>query len=196
MNRNPEIDDYIAGSGEFAQPILNKLRKLIHETHPDIEETIKWGMPNFEYKGLLVNMAAFKSHCSFGFWKQKLIKGLESESKSMGDFGKIKSLNDLPSDEIVLKLMEEAFDLNERGIKLPKKSKIKKELIIPDYLVEILVGNRKAKSVFDGFSYSHQKEYVEWIVEAKRESTRENRIVQMLKWLEEGKHRNWKYENC
>jgi len=196
MNRNPKIDDYIANSAEFAQPILTKLRSLVHQAHPDIEESIKWGMPIFEYKGMLFNMAAFKQHCSFGFWKHKIIKGLDSGEEGMGSFGKIKSMEDLPSDEVMLMLMKEAVELNEKGIKVPKTVKPKTPLIIPDYLIEVLKDNPKAAQTFNDFSPSHKKEYVEWIVEAKREATREKRINQMIEWLLEGKHRNWKYENC
>ena len=196
MNKNPKIDDYIANSAEFAQPILIKLRDLVHQAHPDIEETIKWGMPNFGYKGMLFNMASFKAHCSFGFWKEKLIDGLVDNNMGMGSFGKIKSLNDLPSDDLILMFMKEAVDLNERGVKLPKSTKEKKELIIPKYFTEALSGNPKAEEVFNGFSYSHKKEYLEWITEAKRVATREKRINQMLDWLTEGKRKNWKYENC
>lgn len=195
MKKNPKIDDYIANSAEFAQPILMKLRVLIHEAHPDIEESIKWGMPSFDYKGIVCHIAAFKTHCSFGFMKYKLIKGLE-ENGGMNSFGKLKSVEDLPSDEVILMYIKEAVDLNERGIKLPKKPKIKKELEVPDYLIEILNKNPKANQVFNDFSYSHKKEYIEWIVDAKREATREKRMNQMLEWLAEGKHRNWKYENC
>ncbi len=194
--KNPKVDEYIAESANFAQPILSRLRDLVHESHPDIEESIKWGMPNFEYKGMLFNMASFKQHCSFGFWKQKLIKGLDSSVDGMGSFGKIKSLNDLPSDEIILSLMQEAIVLNEKGIMVPKSSQSKKELMVPEYLQAVLKDNPIADEVFSAFSYSHKKEYVEWITEAKRDATREKRINQMLEWLAEGKHRNWKYENC
>ena len=196
MNKNPKVDDYIAKAADFAQPILIKLRALVHQSHPDVEETIKWGMPIFEYKGMLFNMAAFKQHCSFGFWKEKIMKGLEDVEDGMGSFGKIKSMQDLPSDEIILMLMKEAIELNEKGIKVPKVSKAKKELIVPDYIIDILNDNPNANQVFNDFSYSHKKEYVEWIIEAKKEATREKRITQMLDWLAEGKHKNWKYENC
>lgn len=195
MNKNPKIDEYISKSADFAQPILTKLRALIHQAQPDIEENIKWSMPSFDYKGIVCHIAAFKNHCSFGFMKYKLIKGLE-ESGGMNSFGKLTSVDDLPNDEVILMFIKEAIDLNERGVKLPKKSKPKKELVVPEYLVEILTKNPKAEQVFNDFSYSHKKEYVEWIVEAKRETTREKRIEQMLEWLNEGKHRNWKYENC
>ncbi|MCB0409698.1 MAG: YdeI/OmpD-associated family protein [Flavobacteriales bacterium] len=196
MPKNPKVDEYIAKSADFAQPILSKLRALVHQAHPDIEETIKWGMPNFEYKGLLFNMAAFKQHCAFGFWKQKLIKALDESEDGMGSLGKIKSLEDLPSDEILLMLMKEAVMLNEKGIQVPKTPKAKKELLIPQELTDKLKSHPKAKEVFENFSYSHQKEYVEWITEAKREATKEKRIEQTIEWLNAGKHRNWKYENC
>ena len=196
MSKNPEIDAYISKSADFAQPILIKLRGLVHQAHPGIEESIKWGMPNFEFKGMLFNMAGFKQHCTFGFWKGKLLNGLGDKREGMGNLGKIKSLNDLPSDGLLISYMKEAVELNKKGIKLSKKTTIKKELIIPEYVVKALSNVSKARGVFEGFSYSHQKEYVEWITEAKRETTREKRINQMLEWLVEGKHKNWKYENC
>ncbi len=196
MPKNPEVDDYIANSAEFAQPILLKLRDLIHQTHPEITETVKWGMPNFEYKGLLFNMAAFKQHCSFGFWKQKLIKGLESGGEGMGSFGKIKSFSDLPADDILLMYFKEAIDLNEKGVKVPKEVKAKKELVVPEELEEALKNEPNALEVFKNFAYSHKKEYIEWITEAKREASKLKRIEQTITWLLEGKRRNWKYENC
>lgn len=196
MSKNPKVDEYIANSKEFAQPILKKLRALVHQAHPDIEETIKWGMPIFEYKGILFNMASFKQHCAFGFWKQKLIKGLDGSEDGMGSLGKLKSLDDLPSDEILLMLMKEAILLNEKGIQLPKVAPQKKELEVPQELTDALEKQPKAKDVFENFSSSHRKEYIMWIVEAKQEATKQKRIAQTIEWLNEGKKRNWKYENC
>tara|TARA_R110001592_G_scaffold246838_1_gene508834 strand:- start:1665 stop:2255 length:591 start_codon:yes stop_codon:yes gene_type:complete len=196
MDKHPKVDEYIFNAAEFAQPILHKLRALIHQAHPDIEENLKWGMPNFEFKGLLFNMAAFKEHCAFGFWKQKLIKGFNEDIDGMGSLGKIKSLNDLPNDEMLLMLMKEAILLNEKGIKIPKTVKDKKEIVVPQELEVALCKQPKAKKVFDDFSYSHKKEYIEWITEAKRDATKTKRIEQTILWLLEGKHRNWKYENC
>ena len=196
MKKDPKVDEYIAKSADFAQPILTKLRALVHQVHPDIEETIKWGMPNFEYKGMLFNMAGFKQHCTFGFWKEKLIKGLGNNSMGMGSLGKIRFLDDLPEDELLLTYMKEAVILNEKGIKLQKKPTKKKELVISKDIVNVLKAHPKANEVFTNFSYSHKKEYVEWITEAKREETKAKRMTQMIEWLEEGKRKNWKYENC
>jgi uncharacterized protein YdeI (YjbR/CyaY-like superfamily) len=200
--RNPLIDAYIGRSAEFATPILEHLRELVHKACPDVEERIKWGFPHFDYKGMFCHMAAFKQHCVFGFWKDSLMKdphGIMSTRKedAMGSLGRITSLSDLPSDKQLLAFMKEAMDLNDRGIQIPTIKKdtpsFRKKLEIPDYILRALSKNRKARKIFEGFSYSNRKDYVEWITEAKTEETRNKRISTMLEWVAEGKPRNWKY---
>ena len=195
MNRSPKIDEYISNSAEFAQPILMQIRALVHQAHPDIEESIKWGKPSFEYKGIVCHMAAFKTHCSFGFMKYKLIKGVE-KTGGMNSFGKLRSVENLPKEDVMLMFIKEAIHLNEIGVQLPKNIKKKKDLILPEAISKALNNNLKANRVFNDFAYTYKKEYIEWIAEAKRGTTREKRIIQMLEWLEERKHRNWKYEKC
>ncbi len=200
--KDPRIDAYIAKSADFAKPILKHLRKLVHTACPKVEETLKWSMPAFTYKGILCGMAAFKEHCTFGAWKHSLIKtdlgASEKKDEAMGQLGRITSLNDLPSDAKLLAYLKEAVRLNEEGIKAekPKRSAVKKELIVPDYFSVALKRNKKAFETFESFSYSHKKEYVEWVTEAKREETRAQRIETSIAWLAEGKARNWKYMNC
>lgn len=70
------------------------------------------------------------------------------------------------------------------------------ELQTPDDLRAALDAAPKAAASFDAFSPSCRREYVEWVVEAKRPETRANRIAQAVEWMAEGKRRNWKYENC
>ena len=67
--KDPRIDAYIAKAANFAKPILKHLRKVVHTGCPEVEETMKWSMPHFDYKGMMCGMAAFKEHCAFGFWK-------------------------------------------------------------------------------------------------------------------------------
>lgn len=194
---DPRIDAYIEKSADFAQPILNHLRKLVHQACPDVEETLKWGMPSFEYKGILCGFAAFKAHCTFGFWKHSLLDNGDLSRNAMGSFGRIASKKDLPADEVIIGLVHQAMELNEKDIRVPKKPPAaKKELVIPDELMKALSKNKKAKAAFDGFSYSHKKEYVEWITEAKTEPTRNKRLATAIEWLAEGKSRNWKYAKC
>ncbi|PWU13702.1 MAG: hypothetical protein C5B50_18730 [Verrucomicrobia bacterium] len=198
--KNPQVDAYIARSAEFARPILKHLRKIVHTACPEVEETIKWRMPSFMYKGMLCSMAAFKEHCAFGCWKHSLVKerlgGSDKSDEAMGQLGRITSLADLPSDKLLLDCLKEAVRLNEEGIKKPKPRAVKKELVVPDYLSAALKKNARALKTFDGFTYSHKKEYVEWLVEAKREETRAKRLATTIAWLSQGKPRNWKYANC
>ncbi|TKK67773.1 hypothetical protein FC093_13565 [Ilyomonas limi] len=194
------IDAYINKSAPFAQPILQHIRALVHQACPDATETIKWGMPFFEYKGIVCNMAAFKNHCSLGFFKagqmQSAAELQANNEEGMGHLGRITSLEDLPADEVLISYIKEAAALNEAGVKkaTPKKTTEKKELIIPDEITKALKTNEAAKTTFTNFPYSHKKEYVEWITEAKTETTRNKRLETMLEWLQEGKSRNWKYE--
>jgi hypothetical protein len=203
LKKDPRIDAYIAKSADFAKPILTHLRKLVHAACPNVEETLKWNFPHFMHQGMLCGMAAFKAHCTFGFWKGALIfpelkRSPDAEASGMGQFGRIISLSDLPADKVLIGYIMEAVRLNETGIKLPAKpkSKIKQELVVPDYFLSALKKNKKALTAFESFSYSHKKEYVEWITEAKREETRIKRLETALKWLAQGKARHWKYEKC
>lgn len=194
------IDAYIEKSAAFAQPILRHLREIIHRACPDVSETIKWGFPHFEYMGILCSMASFKQHCAFGFWKAAVmsdpLKIMNPVGESgMGHLGKIQSLNDLPADDVLTDYLKEAVWLNEQDVKkpAPAKAPADKTLTVPEDLLEALARNESAAATFEKFSYSHKKEYVEWIEEAKTRATREKRLATTIEWLTQGKGRNWKY---
>ena len=196
------VDAYIAKSASFAQPILSHLRDLVHKAVPDVVETIKWGFPNFEHHGVMCNVAAFKEHCTFGFWKASLMSDPakilgERNLKAMGHFGRITSLKDLPPDKVLIAYMKEAARLNEDGVKAPPRRKAaKKELTIPNDLTVALKKNKKALAAFEEFSPSHKREYVEWLEDAKTDQTRTKRLTTAIEWIAEGKSRNWKYERA
>ena len=199
-SNDPRIDAYIEKSADFAKPILEHLRKLVHKACPEVEETWKWSFPNFTYKGMLCSMAAFKHHASFGFWKQSLLESdaFPKNKTAMGSFGRITTLKDLPSDKVIIGLIHQAMELNEKGINVQKVKKPaeKKEIVVPDDLAAALAKDKKAKTQFEKFSNSHRREYVMWITEAKTEPTRLKRLATTIEWLSEGKSRNWKYEKC
>jgi len=197
-----KIDNYIESAADFAKPILNHIRELVHKACPGVEEKIKWGMPFFDYKGeMLCHMASFKQHAVMSFWKAILMKdpvlveNARSES-AMGHLGKLTSVKDLPPDKKITAWIKEAMQLTDKGIKLPIKAKpaVKPALTVPEYFTKALAKNKKAKQVFENFAYSHKKEYLQWITEAKTEETRKKRMETALAWIAEGKERNWKYE--
>lgn len=200
--KDKRIDAYIAKARPFAKPVLKHLRELVHKACPEVEETIKWSFVSFDYKGPFCSMASFKEHAVFGFWKSKLLndpKGYLGErfvdgGAAMGNLGRIKGLNDLLPDNVIIDFIKQAKKLNDIGVKLPAKPKKERsDLVIPPYFLTAVKKNKKALSTFDGFSYSNKKEYVEWVTEAKTEETRTARLKTAVEWMSEGKIRNWKY---
>jgi uncharacterized protein YdeI (YjbR/CyaY-like superfamily) len=200
MKKDKRIDAYIGNAQDFAKPILRHLRELVHASCPDVTETIKWGVPHFDYKGMMCAMASFKEHCAFGFWKASLMRdpklhAMAQSEAAMGHLGKIKSLKDLPSDKILGQYIKEACRLNDEGLKVtrPKRTTVKKNVVVPADFKKALTGNKKALAVFNAFSNSMKREYVDWVTEAKTTETRLRRLTTAIGWIAEGKIRNWKY---
>jgi len=198
------IDAYIERSADFAQPILRHIRQIVHTNCPDVIETIKWGFPHFDYRGIMCSMAAFKTHCAFNFWKGELLQFESKSGEAMGQFGRIVTLKDLPAKPELAKFIKAAMKLNEDGVPSPRIVKSRavavtspRELAAiapPDYLMALLKKNKKALATFEGFSNSNEKEYIVWITDAKTDITRNSRIAQAIEWMAEGKIRNWKYD--
>ncbi|OOG57287.1 YdeI/OmpD-associated family protein [Rhodanobacter sp. C03] len=199
-NHDPRIDAYIAKSAEFARPILEHLRTVVHATCPEVEESMKWSMPFFSYNGApMCMMAAFKQHCGFGFWLSRQVVGGTAEDDGMGQFGKLTTLKDLPSKKELTTYIKKAMALNEAGVKLVRpKAAAKPAPTLPDDLATLLALKKHAaaRKTYADFSPSAQREYVDWIGEAKTDATRQKRIATTLEWLAEGKPRNWKYLAC
>lgn len=195
--KDPRIDAYIASSGEFARPILERFRALVHGAVPEVVETMKWGMPHFEHHGLLAGMAAFRQHCTFGFWKGALVTGDLGPKEAMGSLGRITSLRDVPPARTMRAWLKRAAALNESGEAVPRARKHPKPpLEVPPELARALARNARARRTFDGLSPSRRREYVEWLVTAKTEATRERRLATTLAQLAEGKSLHWKYERA
>lgn len=204
--RTKPFDTYINDAPEFAQPILSYLRDVVHATCPDVEEAMKWSHPHFVYKGMLCNMAAFKAHCSFGFWKGSLIvdpETMQNAQEAHGQFGRITSVKDLPPRKVLASYIKQAMKLNDDGISPAKKTAAKPggtkttaktAVAVPADLKLALDRNRKALNTFDAFSPSARKEYIEWITSAKSDDTRNRRLEQAIEWMAEGKQRHWKYQ--
>jgi uncharacterized protein YdeI (YjbR/CyaY-like superfamily) len=202
---NPRVDAYIAKAQPFAQPILTHIREVIHKACPDVEEEIKWGMPFFVSCGVILgHVAAFKQHCSLSFWGPEMHAILKEDGflsgVGMGSLGKVASLKDLPSDKKLLNYYRQAAGFvvsgqRTKSLVRPKKS----QKPAPEVPAELAAGLRKDKAaakIFANFSVSCKREYTDWIAEAKRPETKEKRVAQAIKWIAEGKQRNWKYQNC
>jgi uncharacterized protein YdeI (YjbR/CyaY-like superfamily) len=196
--RDPRVDDYIGRSAEFARPILERLRDVVHTSCPEVEETIKWSFPHFLHGGgILCYMAAFKEHAAFGFRSASRVVGESASNEAMGQLGRIRRPSDLPPKKLLAGWIREAMTLAAERKKAPKRMAPKaKALRLPADLAAALGKHPKAKEGFDSFPPGAKREYVDWIVEAKREETREKRLATAIEWMSEGKRRNWKYEKC
>jgi hypothetical protein len=197
--RDPRVDAYIAQSAPFAQPILTHLRTLVHAAVPEVEETIKWGHPHFYHHGNMCAMASFKTHASFGFWKNSLVVPASKRpagSDGHGTFGRLGSVRDLPGARELTAYIKKAAALNADGVKAPQFANRKKrpELEAPPYFTAAVRGNKKALAHWDAFSPSHRREYIEWVTGAKTDATRDRRLATTVAQLAEGKAQNWKYE--
>jgi uncharacterized protein YdeI (YjbR/CyaY-like superfamily) len=201
VKADPRVDGYIARAQPFATPILMHLRALAHRHLPDGEETMKWGHATFTHKGVIVcSMGAFKAHVTFGFWYGKAVTGGTGyENAAMGSFGRITTHADLPPDADLARMIAQSVALIDAGVKPPQfaqKKPPKPEAEVPPALAAALAANPDAQIVWAGFAPGQRREYCEWIAEAKREETRDKRIVEAVEWVKAGKTRNWKYQNC
>jgi uncharacterized protein YdeI (YjbR/CyaY-like superfamily) len=198
MSRDPRIDAYIEKAKPFARPVLLHLRELVHVVVPDAEETVKWGMPHFTYKGKNVaGMAAFKAHCAFIVHGDGRQDAGQKDGEGMGGYGKIADMADLPDDaDLAAALKNAVASIDTRGTaqRPAKPAAAKTEIPVPQDFAAALGENPPAKATFDDLAPSHRRDYLEWITEAKRDETRGKRIATALEWLAEGKRRNWKYE--
>jgi len=198
LSRDARIDAYIAKAAPFAQPILSHVRTRVHAVLPDVEETVKWSMPSYTLGGKIVLItAAFKAHMALNFWRGQELRGESTNADAMGQFGKIASLDDLPPDTELDRLIREAAEL---AATAPAPRKVKHEPkprsdLHPDFAAA-LDANPKAKATLDGFPPSAQRDYLDWIAEAKQDATRAKRIATAVEWLAEGKRRHWKYQSC
>lgn len=195
-NTNPKVDDYIKNTQPFARPILAHIRELMHKGCSDLTETIKWGMPHFEYHGVIASMAAFKEHAVFGFWKQDLIPGMKQyvkEKEAMGSWGRVTSLEGIPPDKDIIEFVRVAATLNEQGVKSPKRAQKPVTFDMPADFMKAIKANQQAFETYEAFSPSNKRDYAEWINDAKTDETRAGRMETAIEWMSEGKPRMWKY---
>jgi len=199
MASDPRIDAYIARQADFARPILERLRSLVHAACPQAEETLKWSAPAFIYKGEILGiMAAFKAHAAFNLWRGSQVIETGGEDRAMGQFGRLASVADIPDQPAFEAIIHKAMALTDTGVKAPKtkKSGPKPPPEAPGELIEALAANDAAAATFEAFSPSAKRDYVDWVADAKQPATRQRRIEQAVEWMAEGKKRHWKYEQC
>lgn len=201
-NNNVEIDRYIEKASPFAQPILRRVRELVHSSRDDIEEALKWRSPTFLVDGKIIcGMAAFKEHCVFAFWHQAVQAEIAKENAKVRaallERGCLTDVAQLPSAKIVAKYVRRSVELYAADVPSLRRAKERKpELEMPADFEAALKKNSRARTHFAAFSPGKRRDYIEWITTAKRTETRLERLETAVEWIAEGKARHWKYETC
>ncbi len=196
-SRDPRIDAYIAKAPAYATPILTRLRQVVHSALPDVVEGTKWSSPHFDYKGIFCSMSAFKHHCMFGFWLHRpLLATLSAaDASALTKLQRIESVEHLPSDATLARIIKAGAKLNDAGLKHAREKNPPKPMPkTPAPLMAALEKNGRARKTFEQGSPSFKREYIEWIVGAKSDDTRQRRLDTAVEWMAAGKGRNWKYE--
>lgn len=193
---DPRVDAYLKKAPAYARPILTKLRAVLHAADPAATEDLKWGAPTIMHDGMVCSFVAFKKHVGLWFHKGALLDdraGLLKPGKTVAmraaHFTDEKQISARP----IAALVKQAVKLNQTGVKAPKRPESAKRFTVPTDLRSALGANARAKAFYASLSPSHQREYAEWIVEAKRAETRERRIAQAIEMLAKGERRNEKY---
>lgn len=197
--RDPRVDDYIDQLDEVVAERVRTLREAFHRGCPELQETIKWGVPHFEHHGLLGGIAAFKHHIGLGFWRGASMQDPAGlfDGAGRATISQIKLPHDqpLPRTRVLVAYVREAAALNEAGEESARRRR-KPAPKVPPILAERLDATPGARANFETLTPSQQRDYIDWITGAKREATRERRLEQALMLIAEGKDRNWKYRDC
>lgn len=200
---DPRIDEQIAKAPDYAKPILEHLRQLVHRAVPDVKEDVKWSRPFFTLNGEnLCFMAAFKHYCGFGFWSPRMPAYLESQGmpnvEGAGSIGQIASVKDLPQDlPRYVKYAAELIRTGDAGSAMEGRTRkgTRPKLEMPQAFTTALAKAKVAKAFFNALPPSCKREYVEWIASAKKEDTRDRRIAQAVTMLGEQRRFNEKYRS-
>ncbi len=195
MNKARTVDDYISNAGDW-QAELSRLREILQST--ELEEDVKWGGPCYTYDGKnVVGMAGFKSY--FGLWfhqgallrdqKNVLINAQEGKTKTLRQWRMQTAREIKPA--IIKSYVKEAIKLVKQGKQVAPARK--DPFVVPAELMKALRSNKKAGNKFKSLRLGLQREYADYVADAKREETKLRRIEKILPMIGAGAGLHDKY---
>lgn len=196
---NSKIEEYISKKEKWKTEL--ELLRSVFSNLP-VDETIKWGAPTYVFNNKnIVGLAAFKNYCGLWFFQGSLLKdkhkvfinAQEGKTKAMLQW-RFHSLEEIDVD-LIIEYVLEAIE-NVKAGKEIKPDRTKKELKIPPELNNEFKLNTKFKKQFDALSNSKQREYANYISEAKREQTKKKRLEKIKPMIISGVGLHDKYKNC
>ena len=199
MKKIYSVEEYIELNPHYTEE-LTVLRKIMGSTV--LEETVKWSMPTYCIDGKnVLGIGAFKNHFCLWFHqgvflKDKhnlLVNAQENKTKAMRQM-RFKTKADINT-SVVLAYVKEAIE-NQRLGKEIKPQRKTKDITVPDELNSVLKSNTELNTSFKALTRGKQREYCEYISEAKREATKLKRIEKITPMIIQGVGLHDKYKNC
>lgn len=171
---------------------LATLREIILTT--DVEEGLKWGMPAYMVDGKnVLALGSFKNH--FGIWfhqgvfltdpKNVLRNAQEGKTVAMRQW-RFESAKDIKK-SWVKQYVTEAIRNQRKGLEVKPKRKPAQKAVVPEELAAAFKKKKSAKAQFEKLTPGKQREVVDYIVSAKRQATKDKRVVKCLELMKEGK---------
>ncbi|MGB7786549.1 MAG: DUF1801 domain-containing protein [Salinimicrobium sp.] len=192
------VDQYIINHPNWEEE-LKQLRELMTST--ELEETVKWGGPVYMIDGKnVLGIGAFKNHCALWFFQgalleentDLLVNAQEGKTKALRQI-RFEKGDNLPIKELK-KYVSEAIWNQKKGKEL--KPETDKKIDIPLELATAFQKDRALKKAFEDLTPGKQREYCEYIAEAKRETTKTSRLEKISPMIKAGVGLNDKYKNC
>ena len=195
MARGTTVDEVLENARHFRAE-QKTLRGVLQQSR--LEETVKWGSPCYTYRGKnVVGIGGFKTY--FGLWFHqgalledkagKLINAQERKTKALRQW-RMTSRDDIDAD-LILRYVDEAIALVEGNKEI--KAERNRALDLPEELASGLRRTRGATVAFRKLTPGRQREYANYVAEAKRVATRQSRTEKILPMIIAGKGLNDRY---
>ncbi len=199
MKKIHSVEDYIELNSHCAEG-LTMLCNIINTT--ELEETVKWSMPTYCLNGKnVLGIGAYRNHFCLWFHqgvflKDKenlLINAQENKTKALRQM-RFKTKADI-NKPAVLAYIKEAIE-NQRIGRAVKPQRKTKAPVIPIELSTILKSNITLSKHFKSLTLGKQREYCDYISEAKREDTKHKRLDKITPMIIKGVGLHDKYKSC
>lgn len=199
MKKVFSVEEYIEINAHFKDEIIT-LREILHTTN--LEETIKWSAPTYCLNGKnVLSLGAFKKHFCIWFFngvflkdEQNILEKVQEKTKGLRQL-RFESISEI-NKSLVLAYTKEAIKNQELGKEIKPTRTTKKDIIIPELLSTEVKNNLKFKDAFQLLSPSCQREYCNYISDAKRETTKISRFEKIKPLILKGSGLHDKYKNC
>lgn len=188
------VEEYFDSLPDWSREICYRLREIVLKSDPSIIEDWKWG-PNYYSNGMLCGIAGFKKHVVLVFFQGVLLKDkkkllIANQNALHNRHIKFTRISDI-NEKLLLEYLFEAVDNNKKGLKILVNAE--KTVEVPRD-VEAAFKRAGVLAYFNKLAYSHRKEYIQWIVSAKKEETRLSRIGKAIGKLGAGELMHDKYK--